>query len=143
MTVTAFASLSARPPMVLVSLGSHTASARAIAATRSFGVGLLAADQTALARYGAAPGATKFLEAFTQARDGRSASPVVAGALAHLDSEVCEQIRIADHTVFFGRVRAVHTARAGAPLVYHRRAYRTFADAATGHRSAETTSTVA
>src|SRR5215203_4542513 len=142
MTVTAFASLSARPPTVLVSLGSQTASARAITAPRTFGVSILAAEQIALARYGSAPGAAKFLEPFSESRPGRSASPVVAGALAHLDCEVAEAVRIADHTVFVGRVRAVRAPRAGMPLVYHRRAYRTLADAAAGYRSTGSASAV-
>ena len=129
-TVTSFASLSAEPPMVLVSLGSRTASAAAITATRRFGVSILAADQVALARFGSVPGAAKFLESYVEARAGRSASPVIAGALAHLDCTLYQEVRIADHTVFVGRVRTVRASHGGAPLVYHRRAYRTLADSA-------------
>ena len=127
MTVTAFASISADPPTVLVSLGSQTTGARAITATRSFGASILAEGQLAVARYGSAPSTTKFLEPLTESRDGRSQSPVVAAALAHLDCEVTEAVQIADHTVVFGRVRAARTSRVGTPLVYHRRAYRTLA----------------
>jgi flavin reductase (DIM6/NTAB) family NADH-FMN oxidoreductase RutF len=123
-TVTAFASVSADPPTVLVSLGSEGTSARAIAAAGSFGVSILAAEQRAVARYASAPGATKFLESFAEAGDDRGANPVVAGALAHLECEVVSAVPIADHTVFFGRVSAARVS-GGAPLVYHRRAYRT------------------
>lgn len=125
MTVTAFASVSAAPPTVLVSLGSRARGARAITAARSFGVSILAEGQLAVARYGSAPSTTKFLEPLTEPRDGRSQTPVVAGALTHLDCEVTEAVQIADHTVFFGRVRAVRTSGGGTPLIYHRRAYRT------------------
>ena len=65
MTVTAFASVSADPPTVLVSLSAGATSARAITATRRFGVSILAADQLAVARHGSTPGATKFLEHHT------------------------------------------------------------------------------
>lgn len=128
MTVTAFASVSADPPTVLASLGSETTSARAIAATQRFGVSILAADQVAVASFGSAPGGAKFIEPFTDAGDGRCASPAVTGALAHLDCDLVEAVHAADHVVYFGRVRTVVASRTGAPLVYHRRAYRTLAD---------------
>jgi flavin reductase (DIM6/NTAB) family NADH-FMN oxidoreductase RutF len=123
MTVTAFASVSADPPTVLVSLASTTASARSIAASGGFGVSLLGVQHRAAARRGAARGAAKFLEAFGATRLADAGSPAVAGALAHLDCEVVEQVRIADHTVFFGRVENVHVAPGGRPLVYAGRAY--------------------
>src|SRR5213595_4294500 len=64
MTVTAFASVSADPPTVLVSLGSDTRGARAIRAARRFGVSVLAEEQLAVARRGAKRRAAKFIEAF-------------------------------------------------------------------------------
>jgi flavin reductase (DIM6/NTAB) family NADH-FMN oxidoreductase RutF len=128
MTVTAFASASADPPTVLVSLGSETASARAIRETRSFGVSILAADQLAVARLGSTPAQARFLERFVVPGDPDAPSPAVAGALAHLDCELSEHVCVADHTIVFGRVRTVRTSRAGAPLVYHGRSFRTLAD---------------
>jgi flavin reductase (DIM6/NTAB) family NADH-FMN oxidoreductase RutF len=127
MTVTAFASVSAEPPTVLVSLGSETTSAHHIAATGTFGVAVLAADQLPLARYGAVPGAGKFLEPFVEPARPGGASPVVSEALAHLDCVVSERVDAGDHTVLFGRVSASLTARAAAPLVYQQRTYRTLA----------------
>jgi flavin reductase (DIM6/NTAB) family NADH-FMN oxidoreductase RutF len=128
MTVTAFASVSADPPTVFASLGSETTGARTIAATRRFGVSVLAADQLAVARYGSAQGAAKFLEPFRAAGGGHRTSPVVAGALAHLDCEVTTEVEIADHTVFIGRVRAARASAGGTPLLYHRRGYRALPD---------------
>jgi flavin reductase (DIM6/NTAB) family NADH-FMN oxidoreductase RutF len=128
MTVTSFASVSADPPTILVVVSGDAASARAIAATGRFGVSLLAHDQATIARFGSVPGAAKFLEPFV-APEG-DGSPVVAGALAHLDCEVVEQVPAADHTVFFGRVREVHASPGGRPLVYFGRAYRALAPAA-------------
>jgi flavin reductase (DIM6/NTAB) family NADH-FMN oxidoreductase RutF len=136
MTVTAFASVSADPPTVLVSLGSETASARAIERTRSFGVSILAAEQLDVAHHGSTPGEAKFLEPFVEPCGVRSASPAVAGALTHLDCELTEAVCAADHVVLFGRVRAVRRPRTGEPLLYHRRAYRTLAGCSV-HRSNE------
>ncbi len=126
MTVTAFASVSASPPTVLVSLGSRTRSARAIAATGSFGVSILAASQEAVAVYGSAPGAAKFLDSLVEPRDRASMSPAVAWALAHLDCAVVGSVPAADHTVFFGQVHTVRGVHDGEPLLYHGRRYHSF-----------------
>jgi flavin reductase (DIM6/NTAB) family NADH-FMN oxidoreductase RutF len=123
MTVTAFASVSADPPTLLVSLASASAAARAITRSHAFGISMLAADQVAVAAYGSAPKAPKFLEPFAALDDGLSLSPVVAGCLAHLDCELSEQVPFADHTVFFGRVRAARANGDSTPLIYHRRGY--------------------
>ncbi len=124
-TVSAFTSVSAEPPTVLVSLWSDTASARALQEVGSFGVSILGRHHRAAARHGSRRGASKFLERFAD-RNGRGRSPSVAGALAHLDCDVTEQVQVADHTIFIGRVRNVRTAD-GEPLVYFRRAYRALA----------------
>lgn len=139
MTVTAFASVSAQPPTILVSLGSATTSARAIAATGSFGVSILAGEQLAVARLGSEPGAAKLLEPFVDRRDGSSDSPVVAGVLAHLDCALSEAVQVADHTILFGRVRVAQTSSSGTPLLYHRRAYRTLDGRGAGCPSTERT----
>ena len=117
MTVTAFTSVSADPPVVLVSLRSDGASATAIRSSRRFAVNILAEGQEVLARRGAAPGAPKFVDDL-----------VIAGALAHVDCELVRAVEIADHTVLFGRVVAADVHHDGGALVYHRRDYRAVAD---------------
>jgi flavin reductase (DIM6/NTAB) family NADH-FMN oxidoreductase RutF len=138
MTVTAFASVSAEPPTVLVSLGSETTSALEIAATRIFGVSILAQEQLAVARLGSEPGAAKFIGPFVDPGDGSSDSPVVADALAHLDCQLTDAVQIADHTILFGGVRAARASCSGTPLLYHRRGYRTLGDRAAGRPPTET-----
>jgi flavin reductase (DIM6/NTAB) family NADH-FMN oxidoreductase RutF len=124
MTVTAFASVSASPPTVLVSLCSRTAGARALAATGAFGVSILAAGQEDVAEHGSAPGAAKFLDAFVEPRDRASSAPAIAGALAHFDCVVVGAVDAGDHTVFFGHVQTVRRRlRDGEPLVYQGREY--------------------
>jgi flavin reductase (DIM6/NTAB) family NADH-FMN oxidoreductase RutF len=117
MTVTAFTSVSADPPIVLVSLRSSVTSATAIRASRRFAVNILADGQEAVARRGSAPGAPKFVDDL-----------VVAGALAHVECDLVQAVDIADHTVLFGRVVEARVHDEGSALVYHRRAYRTVAD---------------
>ena len=125
-TVTAVASVSADPPTVLVSLASTASSADAIAATGRFGLSILEQSQQMVAEYCAIPGAAKFLEPFT--REPRSESPMVDGALAHLDCELVEQLEVADHTIFVGRVHKARSARSGTPLLYFHRDYHRLAD---------------
>jgi len=122
-TVTAFISVSAEPPTVLISLASATASAHAITTSGRFGVSILGDDQLAVARFGSASGVAKFIEAFVDAADGNGTSPVVAGSLAHLDCELTDAVQVADHTLFLGRVLASRLPGGGTPLLYHRRGY--------------------
>jgi len=126
MTVTAFVSVSASPPTVLVSLGSETSTVRAIAATGAFGVSILAHDQVGVAAYGAAQGAPKFLDSLIEPGERDSESPAVAHSLAHLDCVVVDAVEAADHTVLFGRVDRVRRRSNGEPLLYHNRAYGSF-----------------
>ena len=99
LTVTAFTSVSADPPLVLVSLRSSTTSTDAIKASGRFGVSILAEGQEAVANHGSRPGAPKFYFV-----DRTSPSPV---ALAHLDCELHEAIDVADHTLLL-RTRRFH-----------------------------------
>ena len=123
-TVSAFASVSIDPPTVLVSLASDGTAARAIERTRRYGVSILSENQLEVACYGSVPGEAKFLESVVEPDDG---SDSIAGALAHLECEVCDEIEVADHTVFFGRVVSARSARDGRPLLHHRRDYRALA----------------
>jgi flavin reductase (DIM6/NTAB) family NADH-FMN oxidoreductase RutF len=130
MTVTAFCSVSTEPPTVLVSLGADTTAARAIAASGCFGVSILGERQAPIARHGSRPGAPKHLEGLLDPRTTGSTSPAVADAVSHLDCEVTDEIHVADHILFVGRVRAVASTKAEtAPLLYHGRTFRTLGSA--------------
>lgn len=123
LTVSACCSVSMAPPMLLVSLGSVTTSARAIEESGRFGVSILGERLIDTARFGAARGAPKFLEELVDSGgDGRSSTPVVAGAIGHVDCAVVQALRVADHVLFLGRVEHVVVARGHEdPLVYHDR----------------------
>jgi flavin reductase ActVB len=130
LTISACCSVSADPPMVLISLGSRTVSARAIAEHGHFGVSILGQHQVEAARAGALPGAPKFAERFCRPEevDGEPAAgslrtPVLKGAVAHLDCEVERIVEVADHTVFFAEVRDVVLSLGVPPLIYWGRDY--------------------
>jgi flavin reductase (DIM6/NTAB) family NADH-FMN oxidoreductase RutF len=144
-TASSFTSVSLSPPTVSVSLFSHTAVVHAIRLQGRMGISVLSADQVAVARAAAAPGAPKFLERFSPESEslddgaglptaGRRwdpldgvaapAAPSVHGALGHFDCRISDVVTIGDHDVLFGAVTAV---RAGGPdaeaLVYARRGF--------------------
>lgn len=132
LTVSACCSVSAEPPMLLVSLAQNTASASAIREQRRFGVSILGAAGLHVARAGSATGAPKFIEQFCSAGDDGARPPEVEGALAHLDCDVAEAFDVSDHVIFVGRVTTVrgHVAAGAAepspdPLIHFGREFYT------------------
>lgn len=123
MTVTACCSVSAEPPTVLVSLATTTVTAQAIAEQGEYGLCLLGAHAIRTATFGASRGEPKFLDAAELSIPGAGRTPCVAGAIAHLDCEVAQQVASGDHTIFLGRVREVAFPTSGDPLVYCSRRY--------------------
>ncbi len=124
-TISAFASISLEPPTLAVSLGTRTAAAGAIAATGRFGVSLLSAGQTGLARFGSAPGQPKFLDAKLRGEFAElNGCLVVRHSVCGIACQVRSQERVADHTVFFGAATGVEVGRAVPPLLYRERRYR-------------------
>jgi flavin reductase (DIM6/NTAB) family NADH-FMN oxidoreductase RutF len=140
MTASACISVSVSPPTLLVSLANDSSAARAIDIEGRFGISILGQRHIDTARYASAPGAPKFLESFLDpAREAqlRSKTPEVAGALAHVDCDVVERIRLGDHTLFLGRARDIVLSRRGEPLIYCQRAYRALAPDADARERAQ------
>jgi flavin reductase (DIM6/NTAB) family NADH-FMN oxidoreductase RutF len=122
-TVSAFASLSVDPPMVLVSLARSSELLGLIRRTGTFGVNVLGSDQRELAAGFARKGQSKF--------DGVQwseewAVPRIAEVAGWLACEVRDLVPGGDHVVALGNVVAAATTDA-APLTYHRRAFGTHA----------------
>lgn len=151
LTVSAFASVSADPPTVLVCVNRRTRTCTSIETSGSFGVSFLSEEQRHVAESAAAPGLPKFLEAHTSdahcgyspeyglsvgtiesetARQyywsgSHAPSPAVYRAYCHLH---CSLERVVDggasHAVVFGRVRSIdRTGDGSTPLVYHQRGF--------------------
>jgi flavin reductase ActVB len=126
LTISACCSVSMEPPLLLVSLRRPTASAQAIALTERFGVSVLGESLIDVARFGSASGRPKFVHDYCRDAgdpDCRSASPVVAGALAHVDCTLEQVVAAGDHDLFIGRVQGVVLGAADAPLVYSARSF--------------------
>jgi flavin reductase ActVB len=123
LTVSACCSVSVEPPLLLISVGSQTATARAIAADGRFGVHLLGEQMIDVARFGSAVGQAKFCDHFCD-RDDPRGLPLVQNALAQFKCTVNRQIEAGDHTIFLGAVQKVVTSPVtDRPLLYFDRSY--------------------
>lgn len=125
LTVSAFASVSADPPSVLVSINQKSPACTAICRNQRFCVNVLAADQRRLAAIfaGAPVGGAPYDFALGSWSDATTGSPVLDEAVASFDCTVGKAIDSGSHTIFIGYVHAVcqHDAE---PLLYTNRAYR-------------------
>jgi flavin reductase (DIM6/NTAB) family NADH-FMN oxidoreductase RutF len=133
LTVSAFCSVSLRPPLILVSIENRSDAHRGLRESGAFGVSILAASQESLSRRFATKGRAKLKGGGLE--PGETGVLLVSGALAHLECTVAASYRAGDHTIYLGRVRRL-TARSGAPLVHHAGRYRRLApqQAGASHR---------
>jgi len=106
LTISACCSLSAEPPQILVSLRSTTISAQEILQSERFGVSILAAEQKVLAERGSAVGVAKFIDEFCETGGDCETlgSPMISGALFHLDCAVAGTYEVSDHLLIVGLV---------------------------------------
>ncbi|NKQ51620.1 flavin reductase family protein [Amycolatopsis sp. K13G38] len=120
-TVSAFSSLSMRPPMVLVALDRASALLALVRETGRFGLNVLACGQAGLAKRFAGKGNDKFDGVDWAPANGLPRLPGVAGWLACQVSSVVDG---GDHMVVMGAVEAAQRTVAP-PLTYHARSFGT------------------
>ena len=125
LTVSAFASVSPDPPLILVSI-DHRATAYELLETAgaTFAVNILAHDQMELSnRFAWLKDEDRF-----ETGDWETAAtgaPVLRDALAWLDCTVYSRFSVGSHTIYIGEVQASAVPRADVkPLVYWNRGYR-------------------
>ncbi|MTD53214.1 flavin reductase family protein [Amycolatopsis pithecellobii] len=120
-TVSAFASLSLTPPMLLVSLDRRSDLLTLVRASGRFGVNVLSREQAAVAKAFAVKGASKFDGiAWRPAND----LPRLDGVSGWLACEVSDLVDGGDHVVALGTVLAAESSGL-APLTYHARSFGT------------------
>lgn len=117
MTVSAFASLSLEPPLVVICI-DHTASMHDLLLTAPyFAVNVLTAGQEPLARRFAETGAQRFTGiGYTR---GERDLPVLNDALAHVECRRVAHYDGGDHTIIVGETENA-VVREGRPLLYYR-----------------------
>lgn len=121
-TVSAFASLSIDPPMVLVSLDRNSDTLAGIQDSMRFGLNILGAHQADVAAsFARKGGAAKFEETPWELVDELPQIPTSSGWIA---CTVADLIVGGDHVIALGRVEAAELSE-GRPLVYHARVFGT------------------
>jgi flavin reductase (DIM6/NTAB) family NADH-FMN oxidoreductase RutF len=122
MTVSAFASVSLAPPLVLVCADKSSITLEVVEAGGVFAVNVLAVDQQALSdRFASKKDEHRRFEGVPWRR-GATGAPLLEGTVAALDCRVVAAHDAGDHVIYVGEVEAAEV-RAGEPLVYHAGAY--------------------
>jgi flavin reductase (DIM6/NTAB) family NADH-FMN oxidoreductase RutF len=116
-TVSAFASVSADPPLVLICINREARSYLYISSSQVFCVNILAGDQRYLADRFAGKIREHQFDGVEYDVDVTGA-PVLRGTVAHLDCEVAEEHHAGSHSIFIGRVLSARS-RSGSPLGYY------------------------
>jgi flavin reductase (DIM6/NTAB) family NADH-FMN oxidoreductase RutF len=118
-TVSAFCSLSAEPPLVLIALDGGSVLLEKLPMKRTFGISVLAHDQSHVALACASKRPDKFNDLEWRDEDG---APRLEGTAGWFRCLVEELLPGGDHTIVIGRV-VDHDFSTVSPLVYHRRAF--------------------
>lgn len=121
-TVSAFASLSMDPPMILVALDRGSDLLAVISASRRFGVNVLGATQSAVALAFARKGGTAKFAGLGWSLD--HGLPRLPGTPGWLACDVTDLVDGGDHVIALGQVVAAETL-VGGPLTYHGRVFGT------------------
>lgn len=123
-TVSAFASVSVDPPLVLICINREARSYLYISSSRIFCVNFLAGSQRNLAERFSGKLRERQFEEVEYTVDATGA-PVLRGTVAHVDCEVVEEHHAGSHSIFIGRVVSC-AARPGSPLGYYNGDFRDF-----------------
>jgi len=123
MTVSAFCSVSADPPLVLVCANRSSATHGIIQEGGVFAANILASHQQSVSDiFASSKHEDSRLQRVSWSK-GETGAPLIDEALASLECTVVSAHQEGSHTVYVGQVEAVHTTDAE-PLVYYQGSYR-------------------
>jgi 3-hydroxy-9,10-secoandrosta-1,3,5(10)-triene-9,17-dione monooxygenase reductase component len=126
MTCQSFSSVSLDPPLVLFIPAKTSRAWPLIQRSGRFCVNFLAADQAELSNKMASRGIDKF-SGVTWAPSEVTGSPLLEGALAHVDCTIHSAHEAGDHYVVIGRVLDLAMSEGQDPLLFFQGKYRTTA----------------
>jgi len=124
-TVSAFASLSLNPPLVLACLDNRTSGLDHFLPGGNFAVSILSAEQAPISTHFATAGTDRSL-AGGYFEVSESGQPFIKECLAWMECELRRAVPAGDHTILIGEVVALHEhggASEEQPLVYFRKRY--------------------
>jgi flavin reductase len=123
MTVSAFSSVSADPPLVLVCANRSSTTHGVIEEGGVFAVNILAAHQQDVSDvFASSKHESSRLERVSWT-EGETGAPLIDEAVTSLECKVASAHREGSHTIYVGQVEAVHTTEAE-PLLYYKGGYR-------------------
>ena len=125
MTVSAFASQSLEPLLVLVSVERSTVMHQLVLTSKAFAINILGDEGEGTARFfadNARLSGPEFREGAYHL--GATGSPILEEASAYLEATVEATLDAGDHTVIVGRVVALAVVREAGPVIYYRSGYR-------------------
>jgi len=123
MTVSAFSSVSADPPLVLVCASQSSTTHGIIEEGGVFAVNILASHQRDVSKvFASSKHEDSRLEQVSWT-EGETGAPLIDEVLASLECKVVSSHREGSHTIYIGHVQAIHTTDAD-PLLYYKGSYR-------------------
>ncbi len=125
MAANSFTSVSLDPPLVLFCAAYSSSTWPRIQKAGAFCVNILADDQEHVCRLMAQKGIDRFAQIGWHA--GPTGSPVLDGALAHIDCTTVAEHDAGDHVIVVGRVLELAVHHEGGPLCFYRGGYGSFA----------------
>ena len=122
MTASAFSSVSADPPQILICANRDSNTHTVIERSRCFSVSILAAGQEELSNLFADKSREDIRFDGLSCATGATGCPRIPGALAHLDCRVVQALRAGTHVIYVGLIEAASVQDA-APLAFFRGRY--------------------
>jgi len=125
MTVSAFASVSLEPELILVSVERTTVMYRMVLESGAFAVNILGERSENTARFfadNARLDGPEFREG--SYRLGQTGSPILDEATGYVEASLHDRIAAGDHDIIVGKVVALDIVREEPPLIYYRSGYR-------------------
>lgn len=114
MTANAFLSVSLEPPLVLVSVGHKAQMYTFLQKSKRYGVSILNEDQMNLSNHFAGGHDPELKVPFVRHDD----MPLIEGAVAHIVTDVVDEVLAGDHTLFIGEVKYLNS-HALRPLLFY------------------------
>ena len=127
LTASAFSSVSAEPPLVLVCVNMSSGSCDPIREAGFFAVNILKSDQIDISNRFASSKDKHLRFAGETWTDGPIGAPMLSGSLASLECRVVSEMEQGTHRIYIGEVTHLVPGE-GQPLLYYRGGYRAIAD---------------
>lgn len=125
MTVSAFASVSLEPLLILVSVERSTVMHRMVLESGAFAINLLGERSENTARFfadNARLDGPEFREGAYHL--GVTGSPILEEATGYVEATIDDSHEAGDHTIIVGQVVGLNVVREEGPLIYYRSGYR-------------------